>query len=60
MMGKTRTVGNGEGSLYKDSKTGRYIYAYYYNGKRNKIKQKQNEKVSDFKASAKIIRIIYM
>lgn len=49
-MGKTRTVGNGEGSLYKDSKTGRYIYAYYYNGKRNKIKQKQNEKVSDFKA----------
>ena len=49
-MSKTRTVGNGEGSLYKDSKTGRYIYAYYYNGKRNKIKQKQNEKVSDFKA----------
>lgn len=49
-MGKTRTVGNGEGSLYKDSKTGRYIYAYYYNGKRNKIKQKQSEKVSDFKA----------
>ena len=49
-MKKTRTVGNGEGSLYKDSKTGRYIYAYYYNGKRNKIKQKQNEKVSDFKA----------
>lgn len=49
-MRKTRTVGNGEGSLYKDSKTGRYIYAYYYNGKRNKIKQKQNEKVSDFKA----------
>ena len=49
-MSKTRTVGNGEGSLYKDSKTGRYIYAYYYNGKRNKIKQKQKEKVSDFKA----------
>ena len=49
-MSKTRTVGNGEGSLYKDSKTGRYIYAYYYNGKRNKVKQKQNEKVSDFKA----------
>lgn len=49
-MSRTRTVGNGEGSLYKDSKTGRYIYAYYYNGKRNKIKQKQNEKVSDFKA----------
>lgn len=49
-MSKTRTVGNGEGSLYKDSKTGRYIYAYYYNGKRNKIKQKQNEKVSSFKA----------
>ena len=43
-MSKTRTVGNGEGSLYKDSKTGRYIYAYYYNGKRNKVKQKQNEK----------------
>lgn len=49
-MRKTRTVGNGEGSLYKDSKTDRYIYAYYYNGKRSKIRQKQNEKVSDFKA----------
>lgn len=48
-MSRKRTVGNGEGSLYKDSKTGRYIYAYHYNGKRNKIKQKQNEKVKDFK-----------
>lgn len=48
-MGKTKSVGNGEGSLYKDPKTGRYIFQYYYNGKRKKIKQKQNEKAKDFK-----------
>ncbi len=48
-MGKTKSVGNGEGTLYKDPKTGRYIYQYYYNGKRKKIKQKINEKAKDFK-----------
>lgn len=48
-MGKTKSVGNGEGTLYKDPKTGRYIYQYYYNGKRKKIKQKINEKTKDFK-----------
>lgn len=53
---KTKSVGNGEGSLYKDSKTGRYIFQYFYNGQRKKIKQKQNEKVSDFKAKVTEIK----
>ena len=55
-MSKKRTVGNGEGSLYKDSKTDRYVYAYYYNGERKKIKQKKKEKASDFKAKVTEIK----
>lgn len=42
--------GNGEGSLYYSEKLGIYIGQYYEpSGKRKTIKQKKNEKVSDFK-----------
>jgi len=54
-MGKTKSVGNGEGTLYKDPQTGRYVFQYYYNGKRKKIKQRLNEKTKDFKE--KVIEI---
>lgn len=42
--------GNGEGSLYYSEKLGIYIAQYYEpSGKRKTLKQKKNEKVSDFK-----------
>lgn len=42
--------GNGEGSLYYSEKLGIYVAQYYEpSGKRKTIKQKKNEKVSDFK-----------
>ena len=47
-MGK-KLKGNGEGTLYKNNKTGLYIGQYYANGKRHSIYQKKNEKTGDFK-----------
>ena len=47
---KTKTAGNGEGSLYYSETQNKWIYQYTHNGKRSSIKQKNNEKVSDFKA----------
>ena len=47
-MGK-KLKGNGEGTLYKNNKTGLYIGQYYANGKRHSIYQKKNEKIGDFK-----------
>jgi integrase len=47
---KTKSVGNGEGSLYYSDSLQKWIYQYYYNGNRKTIKQKNNEKVKDFKA----------
>lgn len=47
---KTKTAGNGEGSLYYSEAQNKWIYQYTHNGKRSSIKQKNNEKVSDFKA----------
>lgn len=45
-----RKVGNGEGSLYFDKTENKWVFQYFFNGKRKKIKQKKNEKVKDFKA----------
>lgn len=36
------------GTLYYDKQIERWIYQYYYNGKRSKIKQKKNELKKDF------------
>lgn len=47
-MGK-KLKGNGEGTLYKNNKTGLYIGQYYANRKRHSIYQKKNEKTGDFK-----------
>ena len=46
---KNKEKGNGEGTLYKSSKTGLYIGQYVYNGKRKSVYQKKNEKITDFK-----------
>ena len=57
MERRTRTVGNGEGSLYFSKSLNIWIYQYYYNGKKKVIKQRKNEKVKDFKARARDIKI---
>lgn len=46
---KNKEKGNGEGTIYKSSKTGLYVGQYFYNGKRKSVYQKRNEKISDFK-----------
>jgi len=48
-MGKKKRKGNGEGTLYINSKTGLYIGQYVVDGKRKSVYQKKNEKVGDFK-----------
>lgn len=48
-MGRTKQKGNGEGTIYKSSKTGLYIGQYVTNGKRHSVYQKKNEKIGDFK-----------
>ena len=47
---KTKSVGNGEGSLYYSETLKCWIFQYVYNGKRKTLKQKKNETVKDFKA----------
>ena len=47
---RTKSVGNGEGSLYYSEKLHCWIYQYVYNGKRKTMKQKKNETVKEFKA----------
>ena len=47
---KTKSVGNGEGSLYFSEKLNCWIFQYVFNGIRKTLKQKKNEKVKDFKA----------
>ena len=44
----TRKVGNGEGTLYKDKSLDLWVYQYYYNGKRKKIKQRKKESKREF------------
>lgn len=47
-MGK-KVKGNGEGTIYKSSKTGLYVAQYTVNYKRHSVYQKKNEKIGDFK-----------
>ena len=47
---RTKSVGNGEGSLYYSEKLHCWIYQYVYNGKRKTMKQRKNETVKEFKA----------
>lgn len=47
-MGK-KVKGNGEGTIYKSSKTGLYIGQYTINYKRHSVYQRKNEKIGDFK-----------
>lgn len=48
---KTKSVGNGEGSLYYSEALSRWIFQYYdTQGNRQTLKQKKNELVKDFKA----------
>lgn len=49
-MGKRKSKGNGEGTIYVNSKTGLYVGQYVIDGKRHSVYQKKNEKVGDFKA----------
>jgi len=44
-----RKVGNGEGSLYYSDAEEKWIFQYYHNGNQHKMRQKQNERVKDFK-----------
>lgn len=46
---KTRTVGNGEGSFYYSEAEGKWIYQYYYKGKKKVTRQKKNENKTQFK-----------
>lgn len=47
-MGK-KVKGNGEGTLYKSSRTGLYVGQYVTNNKRHSVYQKKNEKIGEFK-----------
>lgn len=46
---KTKSVGNGEGSLYYSETLQCWIYQYVYNGKRKTLKQRKNEQSREFK-----------
>lgn len=47
---KTKSVGNGEGSLYRSDKLNCWIFQYYdTNGKRQTMKQRKSETAKDFK-----------
>lgn len=48
---KTKSVGNGEGTLYKSEALNCWVFQYHEpNGKRKTLKQKKNETSKDFKA----------
>lgn len=47
---KTKSVGNGEDTLYKSETLNCWIFQYYFNGSRKTMKQKKNETVKDFKS----------
>lgn len=49
-MGKKKSKGNGERTIYISSKTGLYVGQYVIDGKRKSVYQKKNEKAGDFKA----------
>ena len=46
---KTKSVGNGEGSLYYSETLKCWIFQYVYNGKRKTLKQRKNEQTREFK-----------
>lgn len=46
---KTKSVGNGEGSLYFSEKLDCYVFQYVHNGSRKTIRQKKNEGAKEFK-----------
>lgn len=46
---KTKSVGNGEGSLYYSEALKCWIFQYVYNGKRKTLKQRKNEQSREFK-----------
>ena len=46
---KTKSVGNGEGSLYYSETLKCWIFQYVYNGKRKTLKQRKNEQCREFK-----------
>lgn len=48
-MGKKKSKGNGEGTIYISSKTGLYVGQYVIGGKRKSVYQRKNEKAGDFK-----------
>lgn len=48
-MGKKKSKGNGEGTIYISSKTGLYVGQYVLDGKRQSVYQRKNEKAGDFK-----------
>ena len=47
-MGK-KQKGNGEGTIYKSSKTGLYVGQYVQHNKRHSVYQRKKEKIGDFK-----------
>ena len=49
MERKKKSKGNGEGTIYKSSRTGLYVGQYVQNNKRHSVYQKKNEKIGDFK-----------
>lgn len=54
---KTKSVGNGEGSLYFSETLKRWIFQYHdTHGKRQTIKQKKKETVKDFKSRVTTIK----
>lgn len=48
-MGKTKQRGNGEGTIFKSSRTGLYVGQYVVNGKRHSVYQRKSERIGDFK-----------
>ena len=49
-MGRKKSKGNGEGTIYLDKTRKIYVGQYVVDGKRKSVYQKKNEKVGDFKA----------
>lgn len=46
---KSKERGNGEGTIYTNTQTGRLMAQYFVNGDRKSLYQRKNEKKSDFK-----------
>jgi len=54
----TKSVGNGEGSLYYSEKLQKWVYYYYIEGIPNRqvLRQKKNEQVREFKARVRDLK----